>query len=103
MGASRLALLTRLTLPSTVPFLMTGLRLAVPEALIGAVIGEFIAANRGLGYLVTSAASQFNTAGTLAAILVLLFIVVAMDLGLSVAERRLSSWRPRPAVSVVRG
>jgi NitT/TauT family transport system permease protein len=82
---------------------MTGLRLAVPEALIGAVIGEFIAANRGLGYLVTSAAAQFNTAGTMAAILALLCIVVAMDLSLSVVERRLSSWRPRPAVSVVRG
>ena len=103
MGASRLDLLMRLTLPSTVPFLMTGLRLAVPEALIGAVIGEFIAANRGLGYLVTSAAAQFNTAGTMAAILTLLCIVVAMDLSLSVVERRLSSWRPRPAVSVVRG
>jgi ABC-type nitrate/sulfonate/bicarbonate transport system permease component len=52
---------------------------------------------------VTSAAAQFNTAGTMAAILALLCIVVAMDLSLSVVERRLSSWRPRPAVSVVRG
>ena len=82
---------------------MTGLRLAVPEALIGAVVGEFIAANRGLGYLVTSAAAQFNTTGTMAAILALLLIVAVMDLALSLAERRLLRWRPRPAVSVVRG
>jgi NitT/TauT family transport system permease protein len=103
MGAGRRALLTKLVLPGTVPYLMTGLRLAVPEALIGAVVGEFIAANRGLGYLVTSAASQFNTAGTMAAILALLLIVAIMDLALSLAERRLLRWRPRPAASAVRG
>jgi NitT/TauT family transport system permease protein len=103
MGAGRLALLTKLVLPGTVPYLMTGLRLAVPEALIGAVVGEFISANRGLGYLVTSAAAQFNTTGTMAAILALLLIVAVMDLALSLAERRLLRWRPRPAASVVRG
>jgi NitT/TauT family transport system permease protein len=80
---------------------MTGLRLAVPEALIGAVVGEFIAANQGLGYLVTSAAAQFNTAATMAAIVALLLIVVVMDSTLSLAERRLLRWRPRAsAVSV---
>ncbi len=81
MGAGRFELLTKLILPGTVPYLMTGLRLAVPEALIGAVVGEFISANRGLGYLVTSAAAQFNTAGTMAAILALLLIVAVMDAG----------------------
>ena len=103
MGAGRRELLTKLILPGTVPYLMTGLRLAVPEALIGAVVGEFISANRGLGYLVTSAAAQFNTAGTMAAILALLLIVAVMDLALSLAERRLLRWRPRPAASIVRG
>jgi len=103
MGADRRALLMKLVLPGTVPYLMTGLRLAVPEALIGAVVGEFIAANRGLGYLVTSAAAQFNTTGTMAAILALLLIVAVMDLALTLAERRLLRWRPRPAASVVRG
>jgi NitT/TauT family transport system permease protein len=103
MGATRPEILAKLTLPSTVPYLMTGLRLAVPEALIGAVVGEFIAASRGLGYLVTSAAAQFNTAATMAAILALLVIVVVMDFGLSIAERRLLHWRPRPAITVARG
>jgi sulfonate transport system permease protein len=102
MGASPAVVLRKVTLPSAVPFLMMGLRLAVPEALIGAVIGEFIAANRGLGYLVTSAASQFNTAATMAAIVALLGIVVVMDLGLGLVERRLLRWRPRaPALSAV--
>jgi len=95
MGASPPVLLRKLVLPSSVPHLMTGLRLAVPEALIGAVVGEFISANRGLGYLVTSATAQFNTAAAMAAIVALLLIVVVMDLGLGVAERRFLRWRPR--------
>jgi NitT/TauT family transport system permease protein len=99
MGAGRLALLWKVTVPSSVPYLMTGLRLAIPEALIGAVIGEFISANRGLGYLVNSAASQFNAAATLAAIVALLLIVVVMDVGLGLAEGRLLRWRPAATVS----
>lgn len=103
MGASRAVVLRKVTLPSAVPYLMTGLRLAVPEALIGAVVGEFIAANQGLGYLVTSAAAQFNTAATMAAIVALLLIVVVMDAALSLAERRLLRWRPAvPALSAGR-
>jgi NitT/TauT family transport system permease protein len=94
MGASRAVVLRKVVLPSAAPHLMTGLRLAVPEALIGAVVGEFIAANRGLGYLVTQAAAQFNTAATMAAIVVLLLVVVVMDSMLSLAERRLLRWRP---------
>jgi sulfonate transport system permease protein len=104
MGAGRRAILWKITLPSAVPYLLTGLRLAIPEALIGAVIGEFISANRGLGYLVNSAASQFNTAATLAAIVALLLIVVVLDAGVGLGERRLLRWRPGgPVASPVRG
>jgi NitT/TauT family transport system permease protein len=104
MGAGRPAILWKVTLPSSVPYLLTGLRLAVPEALIGAVIGEFISANRGLGYLVSGAAAQFNTASTFAAIIALLLIVVVMDIALGLAERRLLRWRPtETAGSIVRG
>lgn len=103
MGASPATVLRKVTLPSSVPYLMTGLRLAVPEALIGAVVGEFISANQGLGYLVTSAAAQFNTAATMAAIVVLLLIVVAMDFGLGLTERRLLRWRPGEGTTNHRG
>jgi NitT/TauT family transport system permease protein len=102
MGARRSAVLRTVTLPSVVPYLVTGLRLAVPEALIGAVVGEFISANQGLGYLVTSAASQFNTAATLAAIVALLAIVAVLDGGLTLCERRLLRWRPSGDALVTR-
>ena len=95
MGAGRFAVLRKIVLPTTVPFLITGLRLAIPEALIGAVIGEFIAANRGLGYLINAAASQFNTAVSLAAIVVLLGVVAMADLALGLVERHVLRWRPQ--------
>jgi NitT/TauT family transport system permease protein len=95
MGARRIDVVRKIALPGTVPYLMTGLRIAVPEALIGAVIGEFMSANAGLGYLVNAAAEQFNTAATLAAIVALLLIVAAMDGVLGVLEHRLLAWRPR--------
>lgn len=97
MGGSRPVLLWKVTLPSTVPYLVTGLRIGIPEAMIGAVIGEFIAASQGLGYLVNIAASQLNTAVTFAAILALLLIVVVMDVLLNVVERRSLRWRPATA------
>jgi NitT/TauT family transport system permease protein len=95
MGAGRWTILRKVLLPTVVPFLLVGLRLAIPEALIGAVIGEFISANQGLGYLVNSASAQYNTAVSLAAILALLIIVAVGDLTLGLVERRLLRWRPQ--------
>lgn len=99
MGASRTTLLWKVTLPSTIPYLTSGLRIGIPEAMIGAVIGEFMAATRGLGYLVNAAAAQFNTAVTLAAIAGLVSVVVLMDGILTLAEARLLRWRPRAVLA----
>jgi ABC-type proline/glycine betaine transport system permease subunit len=55
MGASRLAVMRKVVFPTMTPFLILGLRVSIPEAMTGAVIGEFISANSGLGYLVYSA------------------------------------------------
>jgi NitT/TauT family transport system permease protein len=74
---------------------MTGLRLAIPEAFTGAVIGEFLAANRGVGYLINSAATQLNMAASFAAILVLLLLVMVFDVAVSMLERNALRWRPR--------
>jgi NitT/TauT family transport system permease protein len=93
MGASPWQLLTAISLPTVVPFVLTAMRIAVPEAMIGAVIGEFIAANAGLGYAVLSASNQFNTPAVLAGIIILLVVVLFFDAVVSAAERRLLRWR----------
>jgi NitT/TauT family transport system permease protein len=68
------------------------LRLAIPEAMIGAVIGEFIAASRGLGFLIYSASNELNIAVSMAALVVLVFVVAIGDVLIGLLER---VWLPR--------
>ncbi|MBI2773220.1 MAG: ABC transporter permease [Chloroflexi bacterium] len=78
MGASRSDLLRAVILPSAVPYVLAALRSTLPAAMIGAVVGEFIASNRGLGYLANAAASEYATEGVIAAVFVMALIVLAM-------------------------
>lgn len=92
MGAGRFTILRKIALPTAIPFLFLGLRLAIPEAMIGAVIGEFISASRGLGFLVYSASNELNTAVSMAALVVLVLVVAIGDILLGLVER---FWLPR--------
>ncbi len=93
MGAGRFAIMRKVVFPTMVPFLLLGLRISIPEAMTGAVIGEFISASKGLGYLVYSASNELNTAVSLAALVVLVCVVAVADLALGLVERLLP-WQP---------
>src|SRR4029078_12530232 len=93
MGASRGAILFKIVIPTMVPFLLLGLRISIPEAMTGAVIGEFISASPGLGYLVYSPSKHFNMAVSMAAIPVLVVVVAIGDVVLGIVEQRLP-WQP---------
>jgi sulfonate transport system permease protein len=93
MGGSRLQILLFVVLPGSLVWIFTGLKIAVPYALIGAVIGEIMASNRGIGFLIESAAGQFDTAGVFAALVVLMIISVALNELLSRSERFLLRWK----------
>lgn len=80
MGASRVQTLRSVILPSALPYVLAALRITLPAAMIGAVTGEFIASNRGLGYLTRAAASGYATDGVIAGVLVLGAIVLVMNL-----------------------
>ena len=102
MGAGRLTILRKIVLPTSVPFLFLGLRLAIPEAMIGAVIGEFISGSQGLGFLVYSASNELNTAVSMAALVVLVMVVAFGDALLGLCEklflpRQLQQTDPRAA------
>lgn len=98
MGAAPPAVFRKVVLPSALPFILTSLRLTIPAALIGAVIGEFISSNRGVGYLINAASSRYATAEVFAGIGSLLVVVLCMNAGLSLLERRWSRWSPRDAL-----
>lgn len=80
LGASRFALLRTVILPSALPYILAALRVTLPAAMIGAVVGEFIASNRGLGYLTRAAAAEYSTSGVIAGVVVMSAIVLAMTL-----------------------
>lgn len=88
MGGSRSDLLLKVVLPSAATWIYTGLRLAVPYALIGAVVGEIVASNKGLGFLLARAAGTFNTAGTFAALFILMIIGTLLNLLVDLSEKR---------------
>jgi NitT/TauT family transport system permease protein len=65
---------------------------------VGAVVGEFIAASKGLGYLINYNTSLFSTTGALGGILVLALVVVVCNEAIDRAEAYLLRWRPREEI-----
>lgn len=93
MGASHGELLWKVRLPAAAPYILTALKIVVPTAMIGAVVGEFISSQRGLGFWITRATLSFNTASAFAGIIVLMTLVLVLNAIVSFADRRLLPWR----------
>jgi NitT/TauT family transport system permease protein len=94
MGASRFGILTKLTLPHAAPYIFTAMRITAPGALIGALIGEFLSANRGIGFFIAAASSRYDTARVFAGIASLLIFVLLLNAAIARMERYVARWRP---------
>src|SRR5579872_2812882 len=94
MSASGIALFAKITLPSAAPYIFVAARITLPAALIGAIIGEFMSSNRGIGYLIAAASSRYDTAEVFAGIFSLLVFVLLLNGALSMVERHALRWRP---------
>ena len=95
LGASRRQLTMKVILPASIPWIFAGLRLGLSYALIGAVVGEVIVAQAGLGFLISAAAGVFNTTGVFTALIILMVIAMLLNELMKVAERKLLRWRPQ--------
>jgi NitT/TauT family transport system permease protein len=102
IGASRWTTLKSVVFPSAIPYVLAALRITLPAAMIGAVVGEFIASNRGLGYLTRVAGASYDTAGVMAGVIMLGAIVLVMSLALRPLERALR-WQPQVDLKGGRG
>ena len=92
LGGSRIDLLRQVYLPSVAAWVLGNLKVAVGFAFTGAVVGEFVAASRGLGYLLSFAQSTYNAALMLALVLLIMAVVLLIFALAGRLEKRLLRW-----------
>jgi len=88
-----------LEVPSALPVFLGGLRIGATLAVIGAVVGEFVGADRGLGFLINIGRGQYDTALVFVAIFTLVGMALALYGLVVLVETRLLSWQQRPGDS----
>jgi NitT/TauT family transport system permease protein len=97
LGGGRMILLREVYIPSVTAWVLGSLKVAVGFAFTGAVVGEFVAATRGLGYLLQFAQSTYNAALTMGLIFLIMVFALLLFLCAEAIEHRLLRWRYRGA------
>jgi len=98
LGATKRQLLLKVELPFAVPWIFAGLKTSVAMALIGAIIGEFIAASRGLGWYIAYTGGTFDTTGVMAGLIVLGTMSIVLDAIIARVGLRFTRWKPDVAL-----
>src|SRR5215467_3172241 len=93
LGASERELARHVLLPSAMAWIWSSLHTSVGFALVGAVVGEYMAAAQGLGWIISQAQGNFDAPGVYAGMLILCIVVVVVELGVTWLERRLVRWK----------
>lgn len=97
LRATPMQIFFKVQFPAALPFVITGAKVAITLAVIGAVIGEFVGSSEGLGFLLLAATSQLDTPLAFAALFALSFLGVLVYLLVELAERLIAPWLPPPA------
>ncbi len=79
--------------PAISPYLFTGIRTSIPFAVIGAIVGEFVASTEGVGFFIRMSAGIFKTADVFVGIIVLMIMVIVMDKIAEMIEKRALRWQ----------
>jgi NitT/TauT family transport system permease protein len=94
-GASEWMLFKTVVLPSTIPFILTGMRLGLGRAIVGVMVGELYAATAGIGFMITVAGATFQTDKVFVGVLIFALTgMIGME-ALTRVERRFDKWRPK--------
>lgn len=95
LGGGRGALLRYVYIPSVMAWVFSSLRITVGFAFTGAVVGEFIASSKGLGYLLNFAQNSYNASLMMATVALIMAVIVALFAVLGRIERRATAWKQR--------
>jgi NitT/TauT family transport system permease protein len=97
LGAGRMQVLRTIVVPSATSWILASLHSAFGFAIIGAVVGEYSGADKGLGLLINHAQGTFDSAGIYAGMIVITVIALLAEWLLTLLEQRLLRWRPPSA------
>ena len=93
LGASRWQIFLKIQVPSSMPFLFSGIKIAIAVSVIGAVIGEWVGSSEGLGYLMIRSKPQFLTERVFASIAILSAMGIGLFVLVGVVEKLVIPWR----------
>ena len=94
LGATKRQLLLKVRVPYAIPWIIAGLKTGVGMALIGTIVGEFIASSEGIGWYLSWAGGQFDSTGVMAGVMVLIGLSYALNAMIKQLEARLLNWKP---------
>lgn len=98
-GAREWDIVRMVVVPNALPYILTGLRLAIGRAVLGVVVSEFFGSDQGLGVMMVQAASQYKVNIVFAGMIVFMTLSLAMTGVVKWLESRLGRWRPQRTVS----
>jgi NitT/TauT family transport system permease protein len=95
LGASRLQVVRNVVIPSALTWIIASLHVAFGFAVIGAVVGEILGAQHGLGVVISNSMNNFETNGIFAGMIIIGAIALVAEWLISLLEKRLLAWRPQ--------
>ncbi|WIY53903.1 ABC transporter permease [Devosia sp. YIM 151766] len=96
MDSSRLQMFTKILLPTAVPSIFAGLRLAVIYSFLGVITSEILSSRLGLGQLIAMYAGIFRLEGMYAVVLIMALLATILNIGMNLIEKRLLRWKGEP-------
>ncbi len=100
LGASERQLIRHVLIPSALTWIFSSLHISIGFAIISVVVGEYLGATKGIGYLISQAEGVFDTTGVFAGMTILAAVVLAVGALVSRLERRLLRWKPTQSVEM---
>jgi len=93
LQASRRQMFLKLELPAALPIILSGFKVGATLAVIGAIVGEFVNSDQGLGFLIKQGNGEYNTARTFVALIALMVMALSMYGSVALLERKWLAWK----------
>jgi NitT/TauT family transport system permease protein len=92
-GATRGQILTKVTLPASVPTIIAALKVNLGLSLVGTIVGEFLVSKEGLGYLIVYGGQVFNMGLVMASVIILCIVAIVLYYAISIFEKKVIRWK----------